>query len=484
MRALVIRLPPQASLTGIERYALDLLIDFARIPPVDDPSVDVVRLLVAERDVGAPDIRTCVARDWYLERGDGTVSVPRSVLRRIGEVANTTTERGTPSRDRYDRAPSGENELVQAGLATDPVVSRAAARLRDAVVGSAGRRPVALATPWPEGKRWAAAFTHDLDVVAYWPLFTLLRVAELARKGELRRVARAALAALGALGRDPVAQAVRRVLDDESAHGIVSTWFVLCGTPTLTTMRAGDLTYRLEGRAARAIVDALADRGSEIGLHGSFATADREELFQEQRARLERLVGHPVAGVRQHFLRMRAGTTHRGMTAAGFRYDSTCGFFDRNGFRAGIADVMPLWDPSTERSIGLDEAPFCWMDRTLSKYGGVEDPATWITDGAALAETCRQVEGLWVGVWHPNLSPPLGYPDAPDAFRSLVSRIVAQAPFLGTLRTIVEWRGARRSLRVQRVSPDGRMDAHAGVQAPKPLSLEDSSQRVLATLKR
>src|SRR5437667_10712318 len=77
----------QESLADIERYALGLLIDLARIPPVEDPSVDVVRLLVVERDGAAPDLRTCVARDWYLERGDGTVSLPRPVLRRIGAVA-------------------------------------------------------------------------------------------------------------------------------------------------------------------------------------------------------------------------------------------------------------------------------------------------------------------------------------------------------------------------------------------------------------
>ena len=482
----MIRLPPQESLTGIERYALDLLIDLARIPPVDDPSGDVVRLLLAERDAGASDLRACMARDWYLERGDGTVSVPRAVLRRLGQVATAAAERGTTSRDRYDRVPSRENEVVQAGLAADPVVSRAATRLRAAVIASAGRRPVALATPWPKGKRWAAAFTHDLDIVAYWPVFTLLRVAELARKGEVRRLGRTALAAMSAIGRDPVARAVRRVLDDERAHGIVSTWFVLCGTPTLATMRAGDLTYRPESRATQAILHALTERGSEVGLHGSFATADRPQLFQEQRGRLERLIGQPVPGVRQHFLRMRAGATRQGMTAAGFRYDSTCGFFDRNGFRAGVADVMPLWDASTERSIGLDEAPFCWMDRTLSKYAGVEDPAAWVADGSALAEACRQVEGLWVGVWHPNLSPPLGYPGAPEGFRALLSRIVAQDPFLGPLRTMVEWRAARRSLRVRRLSPDGRLEAHAGVPptAAQPLALEDPGHRVIATVNR
>jgi len=479
----VIRLPAPEGLSGIERYALELLIDLARVPPVDDPSADVVRLVVAERDSDAPDLRTCVARDWYLERGDGTVSVPRPVLHRIGRVTTAAAEQGATARDRHDRVPSQANEVVQAGLAADPVVSRAATLLRAAVIASAGRRPVALSVPWPDGRRWAAAFTHDLDIVAYWPLFTLLRIAELARKGELRRVGRVALAALAAIGRNPVGRAVRHLLDDEQAHGILSTWFVLCGTPTFASMRAGDLTYRPEARAARAILGALTERGAELGLHGSFETADREELFAVQRGRLERQIGRPVPGVRQHFLRMRGAATHRGMTAAGFRYDSTCGFFDRNGFRLGIADVVPLWDPATERHMGLDEAPFCWMDRTLSKYAGVEDPAAWVADGDALAEACRQVEGVWVGVWHPNLSPPLGYPGAPDALRALLRGITARQPFLAPLRTIVEWRAARRSLRIRRVAPDGRVDAHARVPGPRPLSLEDPSQRVLATIR-
>jgi len=171
------------------------------------------------------------------------------------------------------------------------------------------------------------------------------------------------------------------------------------------------------------------------------------------------------------------------MTAAGFRYDSTCGYFDRNGFRVGIADVFPLWDPATERSIGLDEAPFCWMDRTLSKYAGIEDPVAWVADGERLAEACRQVEGLWVGVWHPNLSPPLGYPGAPDAFRALLRAIAAREPFLGPLQTIVDWRVARRSVRIGQMSPDGRLDAHASMRTSWPLSLEDPGRRVLATVR-
>jgi hypothetical protein len=165
----------------------------------------------------------------------------------------------------------------------------------------------------------------------------------------------------------------------------------------------------------------------------------------------------PVVGVRQHYLRMRAGTTPRGMAKGGFRYDSTFGFADRNGFRLGTADVLPLWDADAGAPMKIDEAPFTWMDRALSKYRGVEDPVQWIDDALELADTCRSVNGLWVGIWHPNLTPALGFPGAPQAYRRLVASLVQREPYIAPLRELVAWRRARRSARATAVRPDGRI---------------------------
>ena len=93
------------------------------------------------------------------------------------------------------------------------------------------------------------------------------------------------------------------------------------------------------------------------------------------------------------------------------------------------------------------------------------------------------MEGLWVGVWHPNLTPALGFPDAPGAFHTLLRRLVAQEPFIGTVSAMVEWRAARRSIRVRRLTPDGRIDAHAPLRASSPLRLEDPTSRTLETVK-
>ncbi len=452
----MIRLPD--ALAPTERYALELLVDLARLVPVDDPNADVVRIEVTDPPGRPPALRTLSASRWLIQPGEGTVRVFRSALRSVAEIASAASEQRSAERDRHGRVPPGVNTLVTAGMERHPIVSEAAVRLREAALASAGRRAMRLAVPWPGGKRWAAAFTHDLDIVSLWPAFTLLRLAELAGKGQLAECARVCGAALAALLGDPVGRGVATLLERESATGIRSTWFILCGTPTFATMRAGDLTYAPESKAARAILKAITSAGHDVGLHGSFATTVEDGAFAAQRARLAGLCGREIAGVRQHFLRVRPGATHRAMREAGFTWDASLGFADRNGFRLGIADVVPLWDAARETAIGLDEVPFCWMDRALSKYRGIEDPSAWVKDALKMAQRARNVGGLWVGVWHPNLVPELGFPGAPEAFAELAQGIAAGDPCLLSLGELVAWRRARRSARVTSLAPDGRIE--------------------------
>lgn len=471
-------LAPAAPLAPAERFALDLLVDLSRVLRGDElpPETDVARIVVTERSAPG-SARALHATGWGIVAGDGEVRVPRVALARLAAIATGDADQRSAARDRFGRTPSSENALVAEGLEAEPIVSRAAGRLREAAVQAAGRRAFRLLAPWPNGHRWAAAFSHDLDVVRLWPAFTLLRLAELLRKGAAGRAMRALAAALGgALGR-PVWDGARRLLEAERAHGVPSTWFILSGTPTLATMRAGDLTYRPESVAARRILDAVVEGGHELGLHGSFETMDRGGAFAEQRARLGGIVGRDVKGVRQHYLRTRHGVTERDMRAAGFTYDSTWGFADRNGFRLGVADVVPAWSAAAGEPLGIDAVPFTWMDRALSKYRGVEEPERWIDEALALAHRCEEVEGLWVGIWHPNLTPALGFPDAPQAFARLAREIAAREPWLCTIGDAVAWRAARRSARAHAIAADGCVQASHAAHAdalPSPMRLEDA----------
>jgi hypothetical protein len=152
-----------------------------------------------------------------------------------------------------------------------------------------------------------------------------------------------------------------------------------------------------------------------------------------------------------------------------------CGsiFFARPRVQRGVADVVEGWDQQVQQRSGLDEVPLLWMDRALSKYRGIESPGAWVEDGLELAAVAREQEGLWVGLWHPNLTMALGYPDSPEAFAELLRRLDDQKPHWGSVRDIVAWRRARRSAIVRGVRPDGSVDVAVADDVSWPVTLED-----------
>ena len=454
-------------LSPLEQFGLLVLVDLSGLLPAAAPSEHVVSLeLNGEPSAG-------LGRPAGFGGTSGTVSVPRATLALVGSVAGAVVEQESVEQDQHGRVPSRVNPMVAAELTQSPWVNATARALREAVLAHAGERPVRTVAPWPGGRRWAAAFTHDLDVVRHWPLFTGLRLVELARKGKVGQALQVGRGALTSLAGDPVVAGIQGILAIEREHAIASTWFVLAGIPSWSSTLKGDVTYSVESPRARRILEAILAEGHEIGLHGSFATFQDAGIMAEERDRLKRVTGSPVLGIRQHFLRMRPGSTFRLMREAGFDYDSTFGFPDRNGFRLGAANVVPVYDHRTGQWSQLEEAPLTWMDRALSKYRGIETPARWVDEGLDLARIAQAEEGLWVGLWHPNLTQPLGFPGAVEEFRRMVEIVQAREPFIAPLRTITDWRRARRTLVASAVSSAGVTALSAGLTAAWPVVLED-----------
>jgi len=435
---------PTPPLSAAEQFALDALVDQSRVLVVDSGDAIELRLVGSG---AAPTIAGARGRNWCIAVRDGVVELDRPLLALVKNVAGAELEQKSAAQDRYGRVPPTENALVRAKCEREPVVGQMAVALRQAAIAAAGRRRFALLAPWPHGKRWAIAVTHDLDVVSLWPAYSMLRIAQLAASRHLKRAANVATSMFGALTGDPVWHAAHRLLAVEKGAAVRSTWFAIAGTPTWSTIRAGDITYAPESPPVRRILDAARNDGHEIGLHGSFASFVNHDVFVQQRARLAAVAGGNANGVRQHFLRMRPGRSHEAMAQAGFTYDSTYGFSERNGFRLGVADVIPIWSEREGRVAPIDEAPFVWMDRALSKYHHIEDPAVWIDDALVIARACREVNGLWTGIWHPNLVPALGFPGAPAAFERLLHGLQEHSPWSATLGDIVAWRRTRRAVR-------------------------------------
>lgn len=446
---------PAGRLRPAEKFGLDVLIDLSRLLVAESAECDVVRLTVIDRPCAeAP--ATDLAPSLALERAKGEVRISTAALFAVAEVAGGATEQRSGAVDRHGRVPAEENPLVVSGRSREPLVSLLGVELRRAAVAVAERRPMLFLAPWPNGYRWAALVTHDVDPVEWWGLSPLLRMAQFGRKGAWRQTARVARAAWRSIGRDPVSRGVHAILQLEAHHGVSATWFVIYPEPMLDSMVHGDSSYRLKVPTTSRIMSAVIQAGHEIGLYGRLARIEDAERMASQRHRLSRLAQRPINGARQPFLRLRPGPTQRALAKAGFDYDATWGFADRNGFRLGVADVVPAWDAASETVMPLDLVPLAWIDRVRSEYGGVEDAQRCIEDGLELARVSRAVEGVWVGLWHPNLTEALGFPGAEPAFVHLLRTLAQDRPYFASAKKIVEWRRFRRSVRA-RVFADGRV---------------------------
>ncbi|MEP6909344.1 MAG: polysaccharide deacetylase family protein [Actinomycetota bacterium] len=219
------------------------------------------------------------------------------------------------------------------------------------------------------GARFAVALTHDVDTPWKWTRTGLRGSAGRAKSELLQGRARSGLRELRALAGWPLHRArgtdpfwsFERILADEKRCDASSTFFLMA-----------DKAHELDGPAAGSyerlrprLVETLLEGDAEIGLHGSYSAADDGARLASEKAKLEKLAG-PVRGQRYHFLRLDPHRNLSELEAAGFAYDSTLGFNDVPGFRAGIAHPFRPWDLERDMPHDIVEVPLAAMDVTLS----------------------------------------------------------------------------------------------------------------------
>src|SRR5262249_27309253 len=136
------------------------------------------------------------------------------------------------------------------------------------------------------------------------------------------------------------------------------------------------------------VAELIADmtrRGHEVGLHGSYESyRDGPELARQRQAiaAATRASDGAACGIRQHLLRFDVRTTWAAQADAGFAYDSTLGYNEAIGFRAGIAAPFVPWDGAGRKPHRLWEAPLTAMDGALFRTLGL--------GGAAAADRVRE----------------------------------------------------------------------------------------------
>lgn len=259
------------------------------------------------------------------------------------------------------------------------------------------RRELGLEPPQYRGDaKFAVALTHDVDNPWRWTRAGIRAAAGRLKRGELGQAGALARVPIHKLrGTDPYWR-FREVLAGERAHGATgSTFYVMARHEH----RADGASYA--GRRQQ-VVEEILEACGEIGLHGSYTAAEDMEKLAAETKEVERLAGQ-VAGHRYHYLRIDPHQNLVPLGGLGFRYDTTLGFPDALGFRAGIAQPFNPWDFAKEEPASIVEVPLAVMDATLAeaRYQGLSAAAAK-PQLIALLDWAAEHGGGFSILWHPD----------------------------------------------------------------------------------
>lgn len=155
--------------------------------------------------------------------------------------------------------------------------------------------------------------------------------------------------------------------------------------------------YKIENLGG--VIKKLDGGGWEIGSHFSFYNIDDPDKLLNEKKRLEDLLGKQVKGGRSHYLKFKVPSTWRKLEKAGFQYDSSLGYPDALGFRAGIAYPFRPYDLENDKVLNIVEVPLVIMDRTLINQYGRNVERAW-KEIKKILDTTKECGGFIGILWH------------------------------------------------------------------------------------
>ena len=307
-----------------------------------------------------------------------------------------------PDRDEHDRFPANASLSFQERFLMRPIIDEYVEVLW-----------VAMQILWPNLKRRKHIYklipTHDVDrpfgVTGENRGLVFRRLGgDMLRRKSLIMASRRAASFLmpGQIGDwlDPN-NTFDWIMDQSERHGLQSVFYFIAGKSS--NYENG---YDLISSRIQRLLDRIHQRGHIIGLHPSYGTLGRSDLLSLEADNLRRAID--TAGVkqelqssRQHYLRWHAKRTWADLERAGIKQDSSVGFAQNVGFRAGTCRSYSAWSWQEGKPIRLTEQPLIAMEGSLlfKKYMAV--PLSTLREQLRiLSNITKLYGGNFVILWH------------------------------------------------------------------------------------
>lgn len=259
---------------------------------------------------------------------------------------------------------------------------------------------------WPMGKRWALVLTSDTDSIHLgdWRdiLYNFGKWLLRRNKVYLEMVG-AGIKSRGRLKDNPYFN-FPRWSEWLEPWGVPITFFLFL-QPRGVPRHLHDCRTSVDNQPVEwEMMKQLTRRNVEFGVHPSIFSKNETRAFQEARKWLEEKLQQPVKGLRHHYLALdwrEPWKTLRKHQEAGFLYDSSLGYRDTPGFRAGTSLPYRPIDIESNEVLNMIELPMFAMDSQLALNNNYAS-----SPPADIGEVIRGIEQIkkWGGVvvlnWH------------------------------------------------------------------------------------
>jgi len=243
----------------------------------------------------------------------------------------------------------------------------------------------------PPERKLRVKLSHDIDEIGFPRSISNSLGHTLKRRQPFATVRDLLGPAIGL--RPSLLEAVFRITDLSKRHGMASALYWKNSPKS-----DWDSGYDLSIKPVHDVVSQLKNEGMELGVHPGYYTFDDLHRLGDEVEHICQVIEETRVGGRQHFLRWHP-RTWRDWEKCGLAYDSTVGFSDHIGFRAGTCVPYRPWSLEQNREIDLLEIPLLAMDVTLAYYMRLA-PEESVALLLQCAERCKIVGGVFTLLWH------------------------------------------------------------------------------------
>jgi len=261
---------------------------------------------------------------------------------------------------------------------------------------------------WGDGKYFALSLSHDIDYWNFWSNKAIRQVLLYNLRSFFVRPFNSVYKSIGHMLHKYLFynnfRQLRNIARKESDMGVSSSWFLLSSAEFEDERQnyINDIVYREQ------IIDLLGEK--EVGLHGSPNSAFNSAILKQELEKLRELGFDPI-GFRTHYLNFDYQTSFTILEDAGIKYDSTLGYWENIGFRAGISFPFHPFNIKENRPFRILEIPLIIMDTTLHSKKAMN--LSLISSERAirrLIDLAAKYQSHLSILWHNNTFDPVDYP--------------------------------------------------------------------------